>query len=148
MKQWRDTNREHDKQRQKDWYNENRDYFVQKYQANRDVLLERKRQQRAANPGSDTENSRRWRREHPDQWALRNRENQNRRRANGSDRVDYAAILERHGMICHICRGAIPSLAVLHFDHVIPLAKGGRHTAENIRPSHALCNLRKSDKIL
>lgn len=50
-------------------------------------------------------------------------------------------------MVCHICTCDIESLADLHFDHVVPLAKGGTHTADNIRPAHALCNLRKSDKV-
>lgn len=31
----------------------------------------------------------------------------------------------------------------LHIDHVIPLVKGGSHTLENVRPSHAICNLKK-----
>jgi len=31
----------------------------------------------------------------------------------------------------------------LHFDHVVPLSKGGPHTTENIRPSHSTCNLKK-----
>lgn len=62
--------------------------------------------------------------------------------------VDYAAILADHGMVCHICGGAIDSLDDLHFDHVIPLVKGGAHSQDNVRPSHALCNMRKSDKIL
>lgn len=50
-------------------------------------------------------------------------------------------------MTCHLCGDGIDSLADLHFDHVIPLSKGGPHVAANIRPSHALCNLRKGDRI-
>ena len=33
-------------------------------------------------------------------------------------------------------------------DHVIPLARGGTHSNDNIRPAHAKCNLRKSSKLL
>lgn len=51
-------------------------------------------------------------------------------------------------MVCHICTEAIASLDDLHFDHVIPLAKGGPHAAENIRPAHAICNIRKSARLL
>lgn len=61
--------------------------------------------------------------------------------------MDYAAILAEHGMTCHICTGEIESLTDLHFDHVIPLARGGEHSAANIRPSHAVCNLRKGARI-
>jgi hypothetical protein len=35
----------------------------------------------------------------------------------------------------------------LHFDHIIPVAKGGGSTAENIQILCETCNLKKSDKI-
>lgn len=70
------------------------------------------------------------------------------KRANGYEPVSYVAILNEHGMICHICGDAIATREDLHFDHVIPLSKGGSHTASNIRPAHALCNWRKGTRIL
>ncbi|WP_407695941.1 HNH endonuclease [Sphaerimonospora thailandensis] len=33
----------------------------------------------------------------------------------------------------------------LHFDHVIPWSKGGRHAVENLVVSCQRCNLRKSN---
>ncbi len=36
----------------------------------------------------------------------------------------------------------------IHYDHVIPLARGGSHTFENIRISHGACNMRKGVKLL
>lgn len=96
--------------------------------------------------------SAKWRRENPERFALVRRENKHRRRAieRGGQvgKADYAAILVEHGMVCHICTEAIASLDDLHFDHVIPLAKGGPHAAENIRPAHAICNIRKSARLL
>lgn len=61
--------------------------------------------------------------------------------------VDYNKILERDGYICHLCGEGVER-SDLHFDHVIPLSKGGPHIEENIRVSHARCNLRKHDKIV
>jgi len=61
--------------------------------------------------------------------------------------TDYAAILLRDGMVCHICTGVIESMADLHFDHIVPLSKGGPHVASNISPSHALCNMRKGSRL-
>ena len=82
----------------------------------------------------------------------RGREKSGRRRAmmrkTETERVDLAAILERDGMWCYLCEKPIASLDVLHFDHVIPLSKGGPHAAANIRPSHALCNLRKGARLI
>lgn len=63
-------------------------------------------------------------------------------------KADYAAILAEFGMVCHICGQDIEFLDDLNFDHVIPLAKGGPHSAENIRPSHALCNQQKGASLL
>lgn len=34
----------------------------------------------------------------------------------------------------------------IHFDHVIPLSKGGNHSVENMCAACPLCNLRKKDK--
>jgi len=50
-------------------------------------------------------------------------------------------------MICHICRKKV-RLSQLHFDHVIPLAKGGEHSERNIAVSHGRCNQRKSAAVL
>jgi HNH endonuclease len=63
-------------------------------------------------------------------------------------KVDYAAILAEHGMVCHICSGEIESLNDLEMDHVIPLAKGGPHSPENLKPSHTFCNRSKGARLL
>lgn len=57
--------------------------------------------------------------------------------------VDYDKVLARDGMVCHICAKPIESYAVLDFDHVVALGKGGAHIESNVRPSHRLCNRRK-----
>jgi len=61
--------------------------------------------------------------------------------------VDYDAIIERDKGVCHICNLPI-NPGELHFDHVIPLTKGGSHTRENIAMAHAFCNLSKNNKIM
>lgn len=68
--------------------------------------------------------------------------------ATAVEAVSYAAILERYGMVCHICGERIVGRTHLHFDHVVPLALGGPHINENIRPAHAVCNLRKGARLL
>jgi 5-methylcytosine-specific restriction endonuclease McrA len=148
------------------------------YERNRESELAKNREYRARNrerlnaaslewhkrnPGRNAENTRRWREANPERVAQRNSEwyarnpdwsrtKSGRRRAmklaTQVEPVDYAVILERHGMQCHICKAPIESKAVLHFDHVVPLVRGGTHTYDNIKPAHSRCNLSKHAKLL
>ena len=103
------------------------------------------------NPDRRREIGKEWRLANPDRFHAQNKDQKGRRRARKMGcvvtKADFAAIIAEHGMVCHICGLDILTRADLHFDHVIPLAKGGAHCPANIRPSHALCNLRKSDKV-
>jgi hypothetical protein len=65
-----------------------------------------------------------------------------------SEYVDYADVLRRSGGTCSLCGGKIHSGPgtkgeALHFDHVIPVSKGGSHTMDNIAAAHAHCNVLK-----
>jgi 5-methylcytosine-specific restriction endonuclease McrA len=62
-------------------------------------------------------------------------------------RVDYNAILQRDGWVCHIC-GDFIEPGDLVFDHIIPLAKGGAHSNENLSPAHRSCNAKKWSHIV
>lgn len=64
------------------------------------------------------------------------------------ERVDYEAIVQRDGMVCYLCRSEITSLEDLHFDHVVPISRGGEHSMANVKLAHATCNLRKHDKLI
>lgn len=99
----------------------------------REQLLARHREWVRANPENGRKNA-----------ALRRA----RELAAAVGEVDYGAIIERDGMVCHLCRLDIDSLDDLHFDHVVPLARDGEHSMANIKPAHAGCNLRKKDKLL
>lgn len=49
--------------------------------------------------------------------------------------------------ICEYCDGLF-SVTDLHFDHVTPLKKGGRHSPDNLALSCKACNQSKGSKIL
>ena len=100
-----------------------------------------------------------WRDKNPD--VVRAAINRRRARKNNADSDGWteSQVMELYGNSCHICNKQINILATrragqngweegLHFDHVIPLAKGGSDTIDNIRPSHALCNIKKGYKII
>lgn len=103
----------------------------------------RERNKEAAN-----RNQRERRRRNIDWVRLQKRQYERKRRAlkRGCEigLVEYSAIYARDKGICHIC-GNIPEK--YHFDHVIPISKGGPHSAENIKVACAFCNMSKKDKI-
>ena len=92
----------------------------------------------------------------------KSRENRRRRRAtelnNPSSKYTETQVLEMYGTDCYICGIEIDLDAPrqvgrkkgwemgLHIDHVIPMVDGGPDTLENVRPSHAKCNLQKGFK--
>jgi len=148
-----------------------------KTEEQRTANVERQAHWRAANAELHRERARQFRREHPEKvlatnraWVEKNRERaaEGRRRVRQANlvryrsykakwralraqakigRVSYVEIWERDKGICYLCGNAIPR-DHLHFDHVIPLSKGGAHSMENIRPTHATCNIRKKDRIV
>ena len=79
----------------------------------------------------------------------------------GDASISIKGLIARQGNLCAICgkpvdiydyekRGCIfiagnyyPSI-----DHVIPLARGGRHQWDNVQLAHRICNTMKSDKIV
>lgn len=64
------------------------------------------------------------------------------------ERVDLVRIYEAFHGQCGICHDPKPiNWTDLHFDHIRPLARGGQHTAENLQPAHAVCNLRKCARL-
>jgi 5-methylcytosine-specific restriction endonuclease McrA len=92
-------------------------------------------------------------------WAKRNKariaELENRRRARGNGNPDSVPLLDRdwyrlvarHGNRCFYCgeRLATDDLAR---DHVVPLARGGRHGIGNIVPACKECNSSKGALLL
>jgi HNH endonuclease len=52
-------------------------------------------------------------------------------------------VLELHGMVCWLCTRPIGSRKDLHLDHVRPRSRGGENIVENLRPAHAICNMRR-----
>lgn len=47
---------------------------------------------------------------------------------------------------CYLCGKLLDG--EVHLDHIIPLARGGAHSQDNLAPTHATCNLRKGDRLL
>lgn len=88
-----------------------------------------------------------WRKENPEARRI---QNQSRRaRLAGADvshvsERDWKRLIVRAGGVCTYC----PNRGPLVMDHVIPLARGGRHSIGNVTPACVPCNSSKSARLL
>jgi 5-methylcytosine-specific restriction endonuclease McrA len=109
---------------------------------------------RAANRERYSEHQRAWYKKHADHAKDVGREYASRRRArvnlNGAFTVtprDYARLLRRANGSCTYCHVALTDKTT-HWDHVLPIARGGTHSVGNLVPACAPCNQSKSSKLL
>lgn len=67
--------------------------------------------------------------------------------------VSRIGIYQRDGWTCHICGdpvdrdAVVPDLAAPVLDHVVPLARRGRHEEGNLKTAHFYCNSVKRDLV-
>lgn len=156
-----DKRRETDKQ----WRLANLERFRQtqaKHRARHSVEIQAyNRQYRIKNSEVRNLASARWKANNPERVKEMRVGIDSRRRARkfgvGHEVYTTAQVLELHGIACHICSGEIDLLAPrrvgqdnwqrgLHLDHVVPLSRGGADNLRNVRPAHALCNLKKNNR--
>lgn len=68
-------------------------------------------------------------------------------------RVSRWRVYQRDDWTCHICGdpvdrdAVVPDLAAPVLDHVVPLARGGTHSEDNLRTAHFYCNSVKRDLV-
>lgn len=85
-------------------------------------------------------------------WALVRQYNATRRAQKKQAAVNLAGINEfvrsvksKPYAFCYYCSKKFPSRTT-HFEHIIPLVKGGQHSVDNLCVSCPACNLSKADK--
>ncbi len=116
-------------------------------EANAELLAQRQREYAKRNPEIVMRN------------ALQSSRTRRARKRNvSSEHIYDADMILLWGSDCYLCGRAIDLLAPrrapatgwqdsLWRDHVISLARGGSDTLDNVRPTHALCNLRKGSNL-
>lgn len=150
-RQWVAQNREQAIETTRRWRAENQEHRRRYKRSRREIEARQKRERYWARDEAYRERLRAAYRD----WYRRNpytgREQAMRWVAKGLgvlvETVSYEAVLLREGLICHICGDEI-ALDDLHFDHIVPLSRGGAHAESNIGIAHAACNLRKGNKLL
>ena len=127
-------------------------------QKNKEYILKMNRAYVASNRQKVAEQKKQWKIDNPEKNLHHNRKAERARRARlkNSITIPYteSQVISTYGTNCNICGLAIDFNATrqvgkkgwqmgLHIDHLIPIARGGADTLENVRPTHGLCNLRK-----
>lgn len=62
------------------------------------------------------------------------------------NRYQIDKLLEAQGHLCALCGGWMfpgDPKNPWTIDHIVPIAKGGKHVRENLQLAHKLCNQRK-----
>lgn len=99
-----------------------------------------------------------WKPSPSDGWTDARRAHHARRKAlkrgaAGAIAFDRDDIFARDGHMCMLCwtpldmQAAYPHPKSPTIDHIVPLAKGGTHTPDNVQAACARCNVRKSDRL-
>ena len=125
------------------------------YYRNNESVRKAKAAYHEANKDRRNEYLRQWRADNPDKSVA----GRNKRRATlaGVETEFYTVdqVISLYGSTCHLCLEPIDLTAPrhagsgsgwergLHIDHHIPISQKGPDTLANVRPSHAICNLRK-----
>ena len=95
-----------------------------------------------------------WRKNNPERKAENIRHRKMLKKSVFTEKYLVSQVIELYGSVCHICDRPIDLSATriagnlgwengLHLDHVVPISKGGVDSIYNVRPSHAICNLKK-----
>ena len=134
-------------ERKRTWAQNNPDKIAQKNKNYRDSNPTYMAEYRKQKPRGDRSlEYKKYRLLHPDEIKEKKHRRKAMQRAATIEQVSYAEIIKRDGYVCHICGGNI-KLGDAHFDHIVPLSKGGAHSAKNIALAHSACNLKKGDRI-
>jgi HNH endonuclease len=100
-----------------------------------------------------------WNKENPERMNAAARKRRAVKLQNGWEPYTEAQVLDLYGVDCYLCHNPINLQAPrrigkengwelgLHIDHVVPIIAGGADTLENVRPTHAICNMKKGDKM-
>lgn len=122
-------------------------YFRDHYARHADA---RRQKMRDAYPSRKDDANRRvkeWGENNPEKRRIISMAYKARRRAQESGGIttaDLAAWISEQSKVCHWC--GVDCNEAFHVDHVMPLARGGKHESENLVIACPRCNLSKSAK--
>lgn len=109
-------------------------------------LRERARKQAQNNPGLAIA----WQKNNPERYKEIRLRHRHKRRARLKNvefdgTISLKVLYIRDDGVCQICDQAC-SREDASIDHIVPIARGGAHTWDNVQLAHLLCNIRKGTK--
>ena len=143
-RRWRLAHPERKKEQAKRWEDKNPNYYQEYYRKNEEHIRARVKK---------------WGEENPELKASYDRKRRAIKYATRTEVYTDTEVLEKWGTICYLCDEEIdltvsgrPGYELgwekgLHLDHVVALVSGGTDTLDNVRPTHAICNLKKPNTI-
>lgn len=124
----------------------------QRYLENRDAILEWQAKYRDSNRAKVNAYKELSRKRNLPKYA----DKENRRRArikqNGVEFYSRLEVFDRDRGLCYICLKSIdilkhwPDPKSFSVDHIIPISKGGADKMDNVRSTHLICNVKKSNR--
>lgn len=119
------------------------------YAANKERVLAKARAKRLVSPESAREACREWRKKNPEASIHHGAKRRARKRGGATGSVSYQQLWATFNGNCSICAKRLyVGVQKYHYDHIVPLARGGSHTQDNLQITHAHCNLSKHVKLL
>lgn len=132
-----------EKERRKKFVKENKEWLKQYRKDNAEKFVMYEKNYDRKYPERRKEIRKRWAKQHPDKSLEQsNRRRARKRNAPVVEKIDRGAIIARDKSICHICQRKVAPKD-MSLDHLIPLSKGGSHTAQNLAVAHLSCNSRR-----
>ena len=161
-KKWKKSNSDQVKSSAVEYYRVNQERIKQMSATWRSQNSERVKahgkEWREANRERKKTTNKKWRQANPEKELATRRRRRARKLNRPSEHYTVHEILNIYGSDCHICGNTIDLNAPrgsgrkigwelgLHLDHVIPLAVGGTDLKSNVRPAHAVCNIKKGKR--
>lgn len=145
-KSWYAENTEKAREQSREWGRNNLQRVLDKVKQWVSQNPEKKREQnkswRLAHPDKVSESRKRWEAANPDKVLEKSRNRRAKKKSNGGKitAAEWREVLERYNHTCLCCREKGKKLTM---DHVLPLALGGTHTADNVQPLCVSCNSKK-----
>lgn len=119
------------------------------YRANRAMMIQRATAYQAARPEQTSAKNARWARLHRPQLNFANRRNKKLRSGMTGTHsfAEWEALKARYNFKCLRCERSEPEVRLTQ-DHIVPVAKGGTNSIDNIQPLCKSCNSKKHLKTI